>query len=182
MKIRWVLSEETPSDLIDPEVINSVGESWGHWGVRNHYALDNCICVDDYAENLVSSNLQSVCNLYIPRQNYEQLGRPDNVSAFDGTFGNSSISNKADIVALNFVSDSDIVLLVGFNFSPVLNTDEKALQESRLAYYFDVRAIMQSHPDTQFVLIENKHKLASWALDLNNLSEDTVDSVTNLLS
>ena len=182
MKVCWILSEDIPSDLIDPKVIKDTGTSWGSWKIARKYTPDNCICSrNTEASPLVQHGFQNTCNLYIPQDSFKVVGSPANVRLFNGKFQNN-ISNSDDIIALNLaVPDSDIVLLAGFNFSPVLNTDDKAKQESKLEYYFNIRGIIKTNSQTQFVLVDYKHELASWTNELENLTQDTIGNVMSLL-
>jgi hypothetical protein len=183
LRICWIISQDIPNNLIDPVVIKDTGTSWGSWLTHSIYSPDNCICSNTTeAKALIQHSIQDVCTLYIMKESYSHLGKPAGVKLFNGQFKNNLISNKDDIIALNLaVPEADLVLLAGFNFGPLLNTDEKGPREARLEYYFNVREIIQGHPQTQFVLVEYTGGLASWAQELDNLTEDTVESVKNLL-
>lgn len=183
MNVCWILSEDIPSDLIDPKIIKNTATSWGSWKIARAYAPDNCICSrNTEASPLVQHGFQNTCNLYIPQDSFKVVGSPPNVRLFDGQFNNAAIANKDDIIALNLaVPNSDIVLLAGFNFRPLLNTDDESKRIAREEYYFNVRGIMKTNGDTQFVLVDYKHELASWATELDNLTQDTIDNVMSLL-
>lgn len=115
-------------------------------------------------------------------ESYSNIGKPPGVKLFNGHFENDAVSNKDDIIALNLaVPKADIVLMYGFNFSPLLNTDNEADRVAREEYYYNVREIIKSFPLTQFVVVEYMHELATWARELDNVTFDTIDSVRNLL-
>jgi len=183
MNVCWVLSEDIPSDLIDPQIIKDSGESWGSWKIAKTYSPDNCICSKTTeASPLVQYGFQNTCRLYITQDSFKAIGNPPNVKLFGGHFKNTSISNKDDIIAMNLaVPKFDIVLLAGFDFSPLLNTDDKTSRVSREEYYFNVREIIKANDTTQFVLVDYKGELASWVSELDNFTLDTVESVKNLL-
>lgn len=183
MKVSWIISEDISADLIDPQIIKDTGVSWGSWKIARTYTPDNCICTrNTEASPLIQHGFQNTCNLYITQASFKSLGNPANVRLFNGQFKNNNISNKDDIVALNLaVANMDIVLLAGFNFRPLLNTDDKPNRLAREEYYFNVREIIKAFPTTQFVMVEYMHELASWAHELDNLTLDTIDSVKNLL-
>jgi len=178
VKICWVVSEEIPSKLLDPEVLKDTAISWGSWKIWKEYKLDNCICTDpDEAHKLIQRAFHAVCTLYIMQESYKAVGSPGGVKLFNGHFKNNGVSNKDDIVALNLaVPQSDVVLLSGFNFSPILEADP-----SREEYYFNVRELMKANATTQFVLVDCSAELASWVGELDNVTQDTIDSVKKLL-
>jgi len=184
MEVRWIISEAITSEQISPEIINNTGPSWGSWVTWHKYKTNNCICSDlESASRLVEQSFQNTVNLYISKDSFQNSKNPQGVHVFDGHFVNSSISNKDDIVALNIaVPAADIVLLLGFNFSPLLNTDDEALRESRAEYYFNVRTIIVENPETQFVLVEYEYELASWVIELSNVTQDTAANVKSLLA
>lgn len=181
MRVSWVLSEEISNDAVDPEIIKSVCPSWGSWKTWKTYRTDNCVCSHhDEASSLIKRAFHAVCTLYVPQDSYARLGNPLGVKLFEGTFSSKTISNKDDIVALNLATpDNDIVLMSGFNFRPLYSDQAERL--AREEYYFNVRALINSRPATQFVLVEYEDELASWAKDLDNLTIDTIDSVKSLL-
>lgn len=178
MRVTWVLSEEILEGTLDMDIVKAVCPSWGSWKVWKEHKVDNCVCSHTgEAGNLIKRALHAVCNLYIPQDAYTKLGNPLGVKLFDGAFASKTVGNKDDIVALNLATpNNDIVLMSGFNFTPMYSTDV-----AREEYYFNVRALINSHPDTQFVLVDYDGELASWAKELDNLSVDTIDSVKSLL-
>jgi len=183
MKVCWVISEDIPAGFLDLQVIKDTAISWGSWKTWKEYKTDNCVCSDSSeSHNLIQRAFHAVCTLYIMQEHYATVGRPAGVKLFNGQFNNSSISNKDDIVALNLaVPQSDIILLSGFNFSPLIETDNEKDRPAREEYYFNVRELIKANADTQFVLVDYTHELASWAWDLDNLTLDSIDSVKNLL-
>jgi len=183
MKVCWVISEDVPAGLLDPKVIKDIATSWGSWKTWKEYRPENCICSSTTdAKNLISRAFHAVCTLYIMQESYVKAGNPIGVKIFNGQFKSTTVCNKDDIIALNIaVPQSDIVLMSGFNFSPILNTDDEVTRTAREEYYFNVRALIKLNAETQFVLVDYTHELASWARELNNVTLDTIDSVKNLL-
>lgn len=178
MKICWVISEDIPADLLDPKVIKDTTISWGSWKTWKEYKTDNCVCTDtDEAKNLIERAFHAVCTLYIMQESYAKVGNPVGVKLFNGQFKNDGVSNKDDIVTLNLaVPQFDIILMSGFNFSPITEVNS-----SREEYYFNVRELMKANSTTQFVLVDYSHELASWVGELDNVTQDTIDNVTDLL-
>ena len=182
MRVSWVLSEEIPTGLLDMEIVNSVSASWGSWKTWKEHKTENCICTDiSAAGDLIKRAFHAVCTLYVPQDGYVRLGNPLGVKLFDGSFS-SSVSNKDDIVALNLASpNNDIVLMSGFNLTPLYSGGDEKERIAREEYYFNIRALIQSHSTTQFVLVDYDDELAGWAKDLENLTVDTIESVKTLL-
>jgi len=183
MKVCWIISEDIPTGVLDPSVIKETAISWGSWKTWKEYRPDNCICsVTADAKNLIQRAFHAVCTLHIMQESYTKVGSPLGVKLFNGQFKNEAIVNKDDIVAMNLaVPQFDIVLMAGFNFSPILNTDDEAERVLREEYYFNVREIIKTNPMTQFVLVDYTHELASWARELDNVTLDTIESVKSLL-
>mgnify|MGYP000533455583 CR=1 FL=1 len=103
------------------------------------------------------------------------------LKSFDKPQKNDIVSNKDDIVALNLVApNNDIVLMSGFNFSPI-DKNEPLQMLIREEYYFNVSELMKAHSTVQFVLVDYTHELATWARELPNLTIDGIDSVKSLL-
>jgi hypothetical protein len=184
MNVCWVISEEALDDQVLPEELKTIGEAWGSWRIWKSHKPDNCVCSSiPEAENLVGRLFHTITTLYISTAANQLLDKPPGVKLFGGTFHNSSISNKDDIITLNLASTkADIILMYGFNFSPLLNTDEEEYRKSREEYYFNVRELIKNNPDTQYVLIDYYNESAEWIGDLENLTFDVIDSVRNLLT
>jgi len=183
MKLRWVLSEEIPNNL-DISIVQDVAQIWGSWKTWKEYKTNNCICTDTAkAMDLLKHAFHALTNFYIMQDSYTKLGSPQNVKLFNGSFKNNNISNKDDIVALNLATiDADIVLMSGFNFSPLLSSQDDISRMAREEYYFNIRELMKTNSNVQFVLIDYMQELASWAQELENLSFDNMNSVKSLLS
>lgn len=173
MKVCWVISESVPSDLEAPI---DVATSWGSWKTRDAYNTENCICSNtSEASTLTKLGFQKSCNLYLMQESHIAIGKPAGVRLFNGRFGSDGISNKDDIVALNLaVPQYDLVLLLGFDFSPTTDA-------GRDEYYFNVKEIIKTNADTQFVLVDYAHEIDSELIELANITQDTVETVTSLL-
>lgn len=182
MKVSWVLSQTIHHDFADPTVIRSIGPAWGSWQTWKSYKTDNTICTDlSEAKALMQRAFHAVTNFYVPRDFYAELGRPIGLKMFDGQFKGPAHKNKDDVVALNLTAQtSDIVLMLGFNMPPVNTTDkiEKAIEE---AYQLNVRAVIRDNPTVQFVLVNYEHDLAPVFKELENVTQDTLESVVDLL-
>ena len=182
MRISWVIGQEIPANALDVKVVKEVASSWGSWSTWKQYKTDNCICTNESeSKELLRRAFHAVCNFYIMQDSYNRVGSPAGVKLFDGTFKNDSIANKDDIVALNLVApNNDIVLMSGFDFSP-LDVNDPLTMITREEYYFNINELMKTHSTVQFVLVDYTHELAMWAKELPNLSVDDMDSVKSLL-
>ena len=183
MNITWVISEDTPGGVLNPDLIKEIAPSWGSWKTWKEYRTENCICTDTAeANNLIKRAFHAICNLYIMQSSYSRVGSPMGVKLFNGEFKSETMANKDDLVALNLaVPQSDIVLMSGFNFSPILTTDDELVRKSREEYYYNVRDLVEKNKGVQFVLVDYTHELASWMRDYDNITLDTVENVKSLL-
>jgi hypothetical protein len=183
MNVCWVLSENIPSEFVDHTTLSTVAPVWGPLSTWREYQCDNTICYDfDDAHKMLKRAFHAVTNFYIPKNYYVDLGRPVGVKLFEGEFKDSAISHKEDIIILNLVSSvHDIVLLIGFDLSPVDETLDAAEQRMLKAYRHNVKTIIEDNPNTQFVLVNYEFDLAENLKELENLTQDTVDEVIDLL-
>lgn len=181
MKVSWVISQTTPV-LADSELIKSVGPTWGSWHTWKHYKTDNIICTDlTEAKALMQRSMHTVANFYIPRDFYVELGRPAGLKMFDGQFKGPAHKNKDDVVALNLTAQtSDIVLMLGFNLSPI-QTDDKIEKVIEQAYQMNVRSVIRDNLDVQFVLVEYYGESAKVFNELENLTQDSLQAVVEML-
>ena len=184
MNISWVLADAA---TIDPtqelEILKHVGPVWGSWRTWRAYLTDNVICHDlARADELLRREFQRSCNLYIPESIYTGLARPDGVQVYQGDFVHDVI-RKEEIVAMHLsASTSDIVLLIGFDWS----THEKnsnRLTEHQAQHYLGLTAqVIRDNPGTQWVLIDHVAELHANFSNLENLSTDTMSAVLSLIA
>jgi hypothetical protein len=177
MKVSWVISQDIPDNVLDMNVVKEIAPSWGSWTTWKKYKTDNCICADvSESRNLIKRAFHVVCNFYISQDSYTTVGSPLGVKLYNGRFGPTGLVNKDDIVALNLAApNNNIVLMSGFNLSP--NTIDNHREE----YYYNVKSVIESHPNTQFVLVDYTHELGKWIREVDNLTLDTIESVKSLL-
>jgi len=182
MKVTWVIGQEIKEHELDIAIVNEVSPSWGSWKTWHDYKTDNCICSNTTDANvLIKQAFHAVCNFYIPQESFVDVGSPQGVKLFDGEFKNATITNKDDIIVLNLVAPTnDIVLMSGFNLSPLDTTNPLHLL-IRDEYYHNINELIKLHNTVQFVLVDYKYKLADWGTALPNLSIDDITSVKNLL-
>jgi hypothetical protein len=184
MNVSWVLSNSLVLDpSIDLEAVKTVGPFWGGWQTWRSCGTDNVICNDfDRAKSLLTRKFNEGCNFYIPNTIYQSLDRPSHVRLYDGTT-DLDLENKEEIIAMHLAaSQSDIVLLLGFNWQPQPKNPDR-LQEHRAQNYRTlVKHAIVENQTVQWVLIDHAPKLMLELKDLPNLTQDTLDSVLKMLS
>lgn len=184
MKISWVFSENIPHDIDEYKDIKETAPIWGSWKAWKDYKIDNCVCSNfDETKKLLARAFHAVCNFYILQDHYIKVGSPIGVKVFTGQFRNDHMINKDDIVALNLaVANNDIILMLGFDFSPITENDDEITRLNKGEYYFNVMELIKSNLTKQFVLVDYTHEMASWVKDLENLNFDNIKNVKSLLT
>ena len=183
MRVNWIFAtgyQLGPDVNIDQ--IKSVGATWGSWRTWRSCGTDNVICHDrSKCVDLIGRAFQAVCNFYVPKSYYQDLNRPMGVKLYEGDF-NMDITDHEDIVAMNLVADiSDIVLLVGFDFSLSKIPDDKFDQHKLRNYHGLARSVINSNQMTQWVLIDHSSSLDKAYQNLPNLTCDTMKNTLQLL-
>jgi len=182
MKINWVLSKDIKKKLSDAKVITKIAPSWGSYSTWQNYKTDNCISIDlNNTNELMKRGFNTVCNLWVPEELYKDLGRPQGLMLFGGTFENDDFPDKEDFIALTLATiKTDIVLMLGFNYKSVSDVNRKN-------YYLNVMRHIKDNPGTQFVLVNHKNKLSKMFTnkddsEIENLTMDSMKNVVKLLS
>ena len=173
MKINWALSSGISPGLFTVEELKEIAPIYGSYSTWNYYRTDNCVCCNTAkSQELIKRGLHYMCNLFLPEEIFNAVGQPSRVNLFSDDF--SALGDfKDELVPVWLASrDADIVLLLGYNFKPHL---------SREKYYFAVLNLIEAHPSTQYVLIDNDGELSPILKDLSNLSQDCIASVRELL-
>ena len=183
MNVCWVLSDDISGGFISREVLTSIAPIWGSINTWRDYQCDNTVCYDfDTAQKMIKRALHAVTHFYIPKNDYSALGRPVGVKLFEGEFADLAVANKEDIITMNLVADNhDIVLMLGFDLTPVDVDLDEAEQRMLKAYRHNIKTIITDNPTTQFVLVNYDMDLADNLKDIDNLTKDTVDAVIDLL-
>lgn len=180
MRINWVFADNYQLDpSIDVESIKSIGPTWGGWRTWRGCATDNVICHDPVkAHELVKRAFQAVCNLYVPKKYYQEIGRPVGIKLYDGDFDHD-LDHAEDIIAMHLVSSiSDIVILVGFNFAKITPTEDRFENHKRTNYHGMARSVISSNEIVQWVVVDHPEKLDA---NYENLSNLTVDGLINTI-
>jgi len=183
MKIGWILSEQIGKKVTKIETLQDVAPTWGSCSIYNDYSIDNVICNDiKQAERAIQHNVQTDVNFYMQRDDYSTLGNPSNVKTFQGSFDDTNINFKDDIVTLNIVTGMyDIILLLGFKFTKPKAKAEQMDKHKQLAYLHNIKTIITENEDKQFVLVNYKGKLSNDFESIENLSRDSLTNVLELV-
>jgi hypothetical protein len=183
MRINWVFAANHVIDpAVDTSEIKRIAATWGSWKTWRACETDNVIC-DDLAKSreLLKRAFQAVCNFYVPRRYYQDLGRPVGTKFYDGEF-HEQVDDIEDIIALHLVANvSDIVLLVGFDVSqPAVIDDrfEKHKIQNRLGL---IRSTFLQNTETQWVLVDHPGPIGKGFQDIANLTCDKFQNVIQLL-
>jgi len=182
MKIGWALSEQIAKNVTNVNELKNVAPTWGSCLIYNNYNVDNIICNDiKQSEKLIKHNVQNNVNFYMPQENFNTLGKPSNIKVFQGTFNDTNINHKDDIVTLNVVTNMyDIILLLGFKFTKPKAKSEQLEQHKQLAYLHNIKSIIEENKNKQFVLVNYKGKLSKDFDSIENLSRDSLANVLEL--
>lgn len=183
MNIAWVVSEGyVLGPLVDIEKLKSIGSFWGSWRTWRSNSTDNVICFDDsQARDLINRSFHKKCNFYIPKSAYQFLNRPAGVKMFDGEFQHE-VDQKDDIISMHLASgNSDIVLLLGFDFSEQPTLADKLAEHRAHNYRQLTKQVILSNPEIQWVLIDHPAPMRKDLNDVQNLTSDSLNNVLELL-
>lgn len=184
MNISWVLADSATADpTLDIAELKRIGVFWGSWRTWRAFQTDNVICHDQYKANeLITRNFQNNCNFYIPNSVYTSLGRPEGVQLYEGVFVHD-IDGQEEIVALHLAaSRSDIVLLLGFDFTEPIKIEDRLLEHRAHHYRSLVKQVINDNIQTQWVLVDHPGELMeNWNM-LDNITCDKLSNVLTLMN
>lgn len=179
MNINWVLAN---SAHIDPSVeiskLKELGSFWGGWRTWRACQTDNVVCNDQVkCAELLKRDFNKGCNFYIPNSVYLDLGRPQNVKLYEGTFIHE-VDDQEDIIAMHLAaSTSDIVLLLGFDFSEQPRFEDKLIEHRAHNYRSLTKQVMVSNQNIQWVVINHEKEFRKDLLGLPNLQKDNLQNI-----
>lgn len=182
MRVNWVFADTYQLDpSVNVERLKSIGPMWGSWRTWRSCSTDNVVCHDfKKCQDLMQHAFQAVCNFYIPKKFYQDLARPMGLKLYDGEY-TEAMNNIEDIVSLHLVSDSDIVLLMGFDFGKLEVPVDQFEQHKLKNYHGLVRSTIVANPNTQWVAVDHPHKFDLAYQNLPNLTCDSLENVLKLL-
>ena len=174
MNIAWLFAENTLlPPATDVQAIKNVAPIWGSWRTQRGYQTDNVICHDQArVDELLKRAFQAACNFYIPNSVYVALDRPLGVQVYEGDFVHD-LDHREEIIAMHLAaSRSDIVLLLGFDWS----------QLSQQHYVGLVSQAIRDNAEIQWVLVDHPGTIHPAMANLPNLTQDTMSNVLELLA
>jgi len=184
MNISWVLANGLiPDPEMDLQKLKEIGPFWGGWQTWRSCETDNVICNEfDRAQSLLTRKFNEGCNFYIPNSIYQTLNRPAGVKLYVGTT-ELDLENKEEIIAMHLAaSQSNIVLLLGFDWQPKPKNPDRLLEHQAQNYRTLIKHAINENQQTQWVLIDHGNAVADEFKDLPNLTQDTLTSVIKLLA
>lgn len=183
MRINWVFED---SYILGPETnveqIKSIGPTWGSWRTWRSCGTDNVVCHDKAkALTLLERAFQVTCNFHVPKKYYSELNRPVGVKLYEGNFDHE-IPCPENIISLHLAAkQSDILLLVGFDISPITWPNDKFETHCLKNYHGMLRSLINSDPNLQWVLVDHPSNFDKAYQNLPNLTCDKFKNVLKLL-
>lgn len=184
MKVNWVVSNNIILDpAVDIDTLKDVGSFWGSWKSWRSCQTDNVICNDlGKAKDLVQRDFQKLCNFYIPSVNFVLLDRPIGVRLYEGQY-QQDIDNAEEIITMHLAaSQSDIILLLGFDWSERPKNPDKLLEHNAHVYRHLVKHAIEENASVQWVLLDHQPNIMPELSKLPNLTKDTLSNVLGMLS
>jgi hypothetical protein len=181
MNISWVLADTIVLDpMADPASMKDLGPIWGSWKTWRSCQTDNVICHDLVkSQELIQRNFHSTCNFYIPNNNFTVLERPDHVLLYEGAFLDEF--QPEEIVAMHLAaSQSDIVLLLGFDLTEKEKSLDKLTEHRAHVYRILVKHCIEDNPEVQWVLVDHPGPIMKMLSKMENLTTDTMANCLGL--
>lgn len=181
MNISWVLTDSIVLDpTIDLKLMKDTGPLWGSWKTWRSCQTDNVICHDmGKGRELIQREFHKTCNFYIPNGNFATLERPDNVLLYEGAFLDDY--QPEEIVAMHLAaSQSDIVLLLGFDLTEKEKSSDKLIEHRRHVYQTLVKHCIENNPEVQWVLVDHPEPVMKLLEKITNLTSDTMENCLGL--
>lgn len=183
MRTNWIhCSTFQPDNSATLTRMKDIAPSWGSWKSWRDCKTDNVVCYDKgKAQELLSRAFQTVCNFYVPKDFYQDLGRPRGVRLFDGEY-KEIVDDLEDIISMHLAgSQSDLVLMTGFDLSTPKTIEdryEKHKVTNRLGLMYQAMAMT---PNVQWILVDHTKELGKSFQKLPNVTCDVMKNVLELL-
>ena len=181
--INWVLANHVDLEpTVDLTRLKSIGSLWGSWRTWRACQTDNVICHDaGRAEELIDKQFATICNFYVSNTVYQELNQPKQVRTYGGDFSHE-VHEQDEIVAMHLAATaSDIVLLLGFDWTARPLPAEADKRLLRHNYINLVREAIAGNAQTQWVVIDHAGAIMPELAQLGNLTQDTMANVFGML-
>ena len=182
MNISWVLADTFILDpLVDIKEIKEIGPLWGSWKTWRACQTDNVICHElNKAGDLLKQNFHRKREFEIPNAHWSTLNRPEGVQLYEGKFLDEF--QPEEIVAMHLAaSQSDIVLLLGFDLTEKTKNPDRLLEHRAHVYRTLVKHCMENNPEVQWVLVDHSGDIMKFMSNIPNLVKDTMETALSLL-
>lgn len=179
MNISLVLSNQANIDpALDIQQVKALASFWGGWRTWRSCQTDNVICHDlAKARELIDRGFHQTCNFYVPDSVFVSLERPQGVKLYAGEFKHD-LDNQEDIVAMHLAAaNSDIVLLLGFNFAESVKLEDRLAEHRAHNYRSLTRQVMVDYPKVQWVVLDHADPLRKDIQSLPNIGQDTLINI-----
>ncbi len=184
MNTNWVVADGYVLDpTVDLTQLKNFGSFWGSWKTWRACGTDNVVCHNmSKADELIKRNFHLNCNFYIANSVYASLDRPQGVRLYEGNFVHD-LDRQEDIIALHLAASvSDIVLLLGFDFTEQPKLADR-LQEHRAHNYRSlIKQAIKDNGAVQWVAVDHTGEFRKDMLELENFTVDSLENVIELLS
>lgn len=183
MNFSWVISDNAQLDpTVNLNQLKDIGSTWGSWRTWRIFQTDNVICHDmAKASDLLNREFHKNCNFYIPNSVYTDLGSPPGVKLYEGNFVHE-VDHHEEIVSMHLAaSTSDIVLLLGFDFTERQPSTDRLIEHKAHNYRSLVLQAINSNPEVQWLAIDHAGEVEKNVLNLTNFSTDILDNVFGML-
>ena len=180
MRTSWIIADAFNDPTVEPDALKNIGSTWGSWRTWRAWSTDNVICYDlAKAKELIQRAFQAVCNLYVQKKGYAELGRPVGINLFDGEFP-AEFDGVEEIIAMHLIAEqNDLVLLLGYDLSESELTDKFEIHK-RKNYLAAFGAAVKMYSTTQWVVLDHP-TLPDSLKDLENITCDSYENVLKLL-
>jgi len=184
MKTNWVVADAA---VIPPDVeisaLKDIAAIWGSWRTWRGCGTDNVICNEvGPARDLLKRRMNEMCNMYVPAAIYAELDRPQLVKIYQGQF-TFEIDRKEELIAMQLVADqSDIVLLLGFDWTEKPISNDRLTAHRALNYQRFVKDVISSNPTVQWILVDHPGMVLKELAQFENLTYSSLEEVIELLS
>ena len=131
---------------------------------------------------MLKRKMNEMCNLYIPESAYVELERPRAVRMYGGQF-TFEVDNRDELIALQLAaSQSDIVLLLGFDWTKKRASTDRLIKHKTNNYRKFVVDAVRNNPNVQWVLVDHPAKIMPELAKFENLMQDTLENVIELMN
>ena len=184
MKINWVVADSAviPPD-VDISVLKDIAAIWGSWRTWRGCSTDNVICNEaGQARDLLKRRMNEMCNMYVPAAIYAELDRPRSVKIYQGQF-TFEIDRKEELIAMQLVADqSDIVLLLGFDWTEKPISADRLTAHRALNYQRFVKDVISNNPSVQWILVDHPGVVPDDLAQFENLTYSSMEETIELLT